>query len=242
MLTKNDRSYWIIDWLSRHGPPEWHAYIERHAWDGASTEPLKWIINQPLCDAATAATIFWMSEPTYYLDGTHDDHEIAQLDLAIIRRWTDEGFPTGRFAFDEGFPEHVERINAGPHTVPASIAEPIRGTDVFPWFHYLPAEIDIAWHRANGREPPEHLLAAPKEPSSYVQQPPGKLTREECKRIWAALGPTSVFASMPATEKAKGMTARDRTRDIRSASTVEDASKPNTGFIDTITLWLGLRR
>ncbi len=192
MLDPATREYWIIDWLKRHGPAEWHGYVERHHWDGENTAPLEWIVSQPDCDAATALTIFWMAEPDYYLDGEHDHDPVAQLLLAIAARWQGEGFPRQRFAFDDGFPEILERINAGPHKLPASSAEPIDGEENFTWFNALPAEIDIAWHRANGRAPPAHLLATQAAPRSVAERP-GRIGREDAARVWAALGPSSAF-------------------------------------------------
>lgn len=197
MLDTNKREYWIIDWLSRQGPAEWHGYVERHQWDGESTAPLKWIVAQPDCDAATALTIFWMAEPDYYLDGEHDDNPEAQLLLAIAARWQGEGFPRRRFAFDEGCPEVLGRISAGPHKVPASMAEPVEGDEDFTWFDSVPAEIDIAWHHANGREPPAYLLATQAAPRPIAERP-GRIGSEDAASLWAALGPNSAFPPLGA--------------------------------------------
>lgn len=196
MPDETTREYWIIDWLKRHGPAEWHGYVERHDWNGESHAPLEWIVAQAECDAATAATIFWLAEPDYYLDGRNDDHPLAKLLLAVAARWENEGFEHRRFSWDEGFPELVETINAGPHKVPPSLAEPIEGDEDFTWFTELPREIDIAWHRANGREPPEYLLA-PADPPRSVAARPGSFSRDEAAALWAQLGPTSAFAPRP---------------------------------------------
>jgi hypothetical protein len=238
MLTEKDREHWIIDWLERNGPAEWHGYVERHQWDGGSTAPLDWIVAHPQCDAGTAATIFWMSEPDYYLDGRHDDHPIAQLDLAIARRWSEGGFPSGRFASDEGHLELIEAINAGPHKVPHSLADPVEGSEQFTWFEELPKEIDLAWHRANGREPPEHLLE-PERPASTIEQRPGKLSSEEARLAWAELGPSSAFSPMPVGGEIDGATARGRiVRSDQATGDEGDAPRSNGGW-KRLSRWLG---
>lgn len=206
MLTRENRAYWIIEWLKRQGTAEWHGYVERHQWDGGTTAPLDWIVAQPDCDAGTAATIFWMGEPDYYLDGANDDHEVARLILEIARRWGGEGFSQGRFASDEGSHALIERINAGPHSVPPSLADPVEGHEPFPLLDDLPAEIDIAWHRANGREPPAHLLQPKASPLVAVQRR-GKMSAEEVSRVWARLGPTSAFSAIPSRGKGRNLVA-----------------------------------
>jgi hypothetical protein len=238
MPDEKDRDFWIINWLERHGPAEWHGYVERHQWDGCSTAPLDWIVAHPQCDAGTAATIFWMSEPDYYLDGQHDDHPIAQLDLAIAGRWAAGGFLRGRFASAEGSVELVEKINAGPHTVPDSLADPVEGSEQFTWFDELPKEIDIAWHRANGRDVPGHLLEAERAPSAIVERP-GKLSVDEAKGAWAQVGPSSAFPPIPLSAEIDGATARSRI--VRSDRSLAATRGPKSaGLWARLSRWLGL--
>ena len=240
MLTAKDRDFWIIDWLERHGPAEWHGDVERHRWGDGSTAPLEWIVAHPLCDAGTAATIFWMSEPEYYLDGQHDDDPIAQLDLAIARRWAQSGFPSGRFSSDEGSTDLLEAINAGPHVIPPSLADPVEGNEQFTWFEELPKEIDVAWHRANGRDPPEHLLE-PERPSSTVEQRPGKLSADEAASAWAQLGPSNAFPPVPVGGEVDGATARSRiVRSDQSTGEAADSAEV-LGAWARLSRWLGLK-
>jgi hypothetical protein len=216
-LDASNRRYWIIEWLSRQGPPEWHGYSEKHNWDGSCAE-LHWIIQQPECDRATAANIFWLSEPTYYLDGEHDHDPVAQMDLEIVERWSSGFYTTSRFAFggdymDEHRPDMMMTIGSGGHEIPASLGEPIEGGEPFPLFHELPVEIDVNWHNATGKEPSRGFLernglswdgskivgTAPAfQPARQVVERPGKLTGSQLSQINEALPPSSFYSAASA--------------------------------------------
>lgn len=56
-----------IAWLKEAGPNDWH----RAALDFNWSQPLyllDWIVRQDDCDIATALTIFWLGEPTYWIE------------------------------------------------------------------------------------------------------------------------------------------------------------------------------
>ncbi len=55
-----------IAWLEKGSPDDWHRVCLDFNWD----EPLyilDWIVRQEACDIATAATIFWLGQPTWWL-------------------------------------------------------------------------------------------------------------------------------------------------------------------------------
>jgi len=49
-------------WLKERGPNDWHEVANAYNWD-REIAPLVWIVSQPTCDRATAATLFWRSSP-----------------------------------------------------------------------------------------------------------------------------------------------------------------------------------
>jgi hypothetical protein len=154
------RIHWVMDWLVRQGPAEWHGFADTWNW-GDGCAPLAWIVSQPDCDSATAANIFWLSEPDYYLAPGHEGHEIAVMDRNIIARWNAGLYRSARFNFggdymDDFRPETAARLAE----VPRSLAEPIAGGEPYPGFDDgLPVEIDIAWREATGDTPPAWWLA-----------------------------------------------------------------------------------
>ncbi len=206
-LKQSDKNFWIVDWLSRQGPAEWHGFADQHSWsDGCAIH--HWIIQQPNCDRATAANVFWLSEPSYYLDGANDSHPIAQMDMEIIERWKSGLYSTARFDFggdymDEHRDNMVNMSRPDTHHIPASLAQPITGTESYPYFdHGMPVEIDINWHNASGKEPSAYFLEknglawdgtkiigepAPLDTRSEGLERAGKLKSEEIKAINKAL-------------------------------------------------------
>lgn len=63
---ERDRLTANIAWLEHAGPDDWHRVALDFNW----SEPLyllDWIVRRAECDAATALTIFWKGEPTYWI-------------------------------------------------------------------------------------------------------------------------------------------------------------------------------
>ena len=141
IISEKERARKVIDWLSRQGPAEWHAIAEAWDWDD-DCAPLAWIVQQPTCDRATAATIFWASEPDYFF--SEDGHgDIADMDEDIVNRWNAGFYTSARFRFatdelNDYISETLDRIE----DIPDSIAEPIDGGEDYPSYaRGLPAEI-----------------------------------------------------------------------------------------------------
>jgi hypothetical protein len=164
-FTAPGRNHFIIQWMAKQGPAEWHGVAERWRWqDGI--EPLIWIIRQEYCDRATAASLFWISEPFFYmLDDVNADHEIADLEREIIFRWNSGQYKTKRFEFTHDYLEGahetwtaLSRTRTGVE-IPDSLGEPISGREAYPVFiDGLPPEIDVAWYNANNACPPDWFL------------------------------------------------------------------------------------
>jgi len=64
----------MLEWLASKGPSEWHGVADAWHWE-KGVWPLAWIIQQPDCDAATAALIYWCSRPQdlYKVEGGRDN-------------------------------------------------------------------------------------------------------------------------------------------------------------------------
>jgi hypothetical protein len=156
----SEKNYWIIKWLAAQGPAEWHGVAETWGWGDGVEAPLRWIIQQPDCDRATAATIFWLSEPSYYLAYEGDyEHPIKIMDLEIIERWRAGLYKSSRFDFGGDYMDEHRDGWVKKFDIPESLADPIEGTEAFPGFEKgFPIEIDVAWYNAMGKEPPDWFL------------------------------------------------------------------------------------
>lgn len=131
----------LLDWLKLQPPdPDlWHDIATGLDPDG-SFKVLEWIVQQPDCDAATAAYIFHVSN-AYDLFGFPDDQAAGMYAPAfravvtIIDRWREGSFPTARFTFEpDGRPEPLDvytdaaeraaaRFGKAPFHVPATLLQ-----------------------------------------------------------------------------------------------------------------------
>jgi hypothetical protein len=73
-------------------------------WDDGA-EVLSWIINNPLCDKATAAMIFWHSQPDCYTcfnnaEEADWDAEVYSLLRNIISNWEHGFYTTELISYD----------------------------------------------------------------------------------------------------------------------------------------------
>lgn len=111
--------------------------------------PLRWIVEQPACDAGTAATLFWRAEPDARLaraDSGAPDDETA-LAHAIVRRAEARGYPTRRFGWSpQPHPDlrtAVETVLGRP--LPAILIEPAPADEPTPrWPLDLPPALEDA--------------------------------------------------------------------------------------------------
>lgn len=149
-LKADDRNYWIIDWLSRQSPAEWHGLATAWDWeDGVA--PLHWIIQQPECDRATALAIFWESDPEYFLSEDGSETPIADMDEEIVARWKSGQYSSGNFSFDPAEKADIPDESFLNDMITADMAMPVHGTERAPNYAYgLPEEIEAAWNEANG--------------------------------------------------------------------------------------------
>lgn len=101
----------VIDWMSNKGALEWHGVAVNWNWD-CGLRPLLWIIDQANCDKATALTVFWMSDPHYYIDKNHRGHiprgEVYELVHRILDNW--KRYSTARFCFR--LPDYVQYLHS----------------------------------------------------------------------------------------------------------------------------------
>jgi hypothetical protein len=63
---ERDHPQAMIDWLADKSPDVWFEVTQNLNWDNAY-RVLDWIISQPQCDKANAASIFWGADPLYHL-------------------------------------------------------------------------------------------------------------------------------------------------------------------------------
>lgn len=102
--------------------------VERYNWDDGE-EVLHWIIDSPKCDKGTAAMIFWLAEPDFYLkrtEATIPDYEKETFRLVqkIILKFQRNEFKKSRFKYDPSdrlchFPDNLE--------IPAELRQPTKG-------------------------------------------------------------------------------------------------------------------
>jgi len=107
----SDYEQMVIDWMSNKGAPEWHGVARGWNWDN-DLAPLFWIVDQEDCDKATALSVFWLSDPHYYIDKDHHAYiprgEVHELVHKILGNWN--RYKTARFHF--GLPSYVEHLNS----------------------------------------------------------------------------------------------------------------------------------
>jgi hypothetical protein len=96
----------VLAWLAEHGPDDWHAVARSWNWD-RGVAPLLWCLDQPDCDRATAALLFWRACPDSVL--TSETLEDAQRDrcgdswqvaTAVLDRLDGAGFERAEIALD----------------------------------------------------------------------------------------------------------------------------------------------
>ena len=131
----------LLDWIKRQPPdPDlWHDIATGADPDGMD-DVFEWIVQQPECDAATAASIFHVSN-AYDLFAFRDAQSAGMYAPAfrtvatIIERWREGSFPTARFSFEpvnppepmETYVEAAERAAAkfgsSPFHVPETLLD-----------------------------------------------------------------------------------------------------------------------
>ena len=149
-LTVEDRNYWVIDWLSRQGPAEWHALAIAWDWEDG-IEPLHWIIQQPTCDRATALAIFWESDPEYFLSEDGAETAIGDMDEEIAARWKAGQYTENRFTYDPAEKANLPDESPVNDVITIDMGMAVQGSERTPNYAYgLPEDIDAAWNAANG--------------------------------------------------------------------------------------------
>lgn len=83
----------MIRWLAEKDPDVWFAITPLLNWDNA-VPVLRWIISQPLCDKANAATIFWSASPAFFArrlaNGEPTNFEGWELIETILGNWQND--------------------------------------------------------------------------------------------------------------------------------------------------------
>jgi hypothetical protein len=111
-----------IAWLQRAGPDDWHRAALDFNW-GNPLYVIDWIVRQDDCDIATALTIFWLGEPTYFIEemqartGEPDGYSDLNRSICayVAHRVAAGGYKRSRIAFTPDFctkQEYMELVAA----------------------------------------------------------------------------------------------------------------------------------
>jgi hypothetical protein len=139
----------MIAWLRGRGPDDWHFVGSKLNWD-SSVKVIEWILDQKNCDKATAAMMFWLSSPDYFLEfpnrAAMAAHPYAQVNLwnfdftkKLVDRWNSGFYTRSAIAFTPEPADAYERYQktaaahsaAGlPWTIGADIGAMRQGEDV----------------------------------------------------------------------------------------------------------------
>ncbi|MEL6297756.1 MAG: DUF4274 domain-containing protein [Pseudomonadota bacterium] len=84
-------------------PRELHVFVDTFNWD-QGTDDLAAILQNPVCEAATALMIYWRASPEFYLDHPPAADEPIPEELALIRsiehRYANGAFQRGICSYD----------------------------------------------------------------------------------------------------------------------------------------------
>jgi hypothetical protein len=105
----------VLAWLPDQGPDVWHAVATGWNWD-VDTAPLRWIIQQDGCDAATAQYVYWTAR-------LGDGADLEELQFIIAQRWAASAYSTSRFSVKG------QITISGWEGVSTSLATPIDGPE-----------------------------------------------------------------------------------------------------------------
>jgi len=111
-------------------PVELHYIADNHNWDDG-VEVLQWIVENKICDAATAKLIFWRSDPKYFLNDRESSDEKI-LTTTIIANFQRDFYQNKNFGYDpefDAFARYSKNLN-----IPAVLEQPSKGKDLFPSF------------------------------------------------------------------------------------------------------------
>ena len=122
----------MIEWLRLQSPSIVDAAARELNWDFAN-DVLVWVLDQRTTDAATAARLFYMGEPSFYVPTKRADGSliIEKLDDDIIKtfvvNWSKDFYARGNISFKprEEFEHIVKELSEGE-------AE-FRASGMIPW-------------------------------------------------------------------------------------------------------------
>lgn len=129
-----DHAQAMIDWLADKNPDVWFEVTQHLNWD-SSGRVLDWIISQPRCDKANAASVFWGANPLYYLRGDtvkRDSEGFLLLDK-VLRNWKAEFYTRAELAWSEDWrAQYSEAVAArrdqdDPLSIPNDLLGPLHG-------------------------------------------------------------------------------------------------------------------
>lgn len=196
-LTAEDRNYWVIDWLSRQGPAEWHGLAMAWDWE-EGVEPLHWIIEQSACDRATALAIFWESDPEYFLSEDGIETPIGEMDEDIVTRWKAGQYSTSLFSYDPTEKADLPDESPVNDVITVDMGMPVSGSERAPSYSYgLPEEIEAAWNEANGVVEPAIWSPEDEDELDEVAALAGEAHAEaaQAEETWSA-APAPSFANL----------------------------------------------
>jgi hypothetical protein len=132
---ERDHAQAMIDWLADKDPDVWFVVTRHLNWDNAF-RVLDWIISQPRCDKANAASIFWGADPLYHLGRADDanlDSEGFRIFDKVLRNWKAGFYARAELAWDENLRERYHAAvsarpdRADPFVIPSDLLGPLQG-------------------------------------------------------------------------------------------------------------------
>lgn len=82
----------LIEWLSTEPMAVWLWFAQNANWDTCAPV-LSWMIEQPNCDRAVVATIFWLSDPLCLAEKLASSEEMPflwdadEISISILEKW-----------------------------------------------------------------------------------------------------------------------------------------------------------
>lgn len=136
-----DEAAELISWLGGKSPDVWHFVARKINWSGG-LRVLDWIVSQPECDKATAAYVFWFTEPEYQLSvmrGAGYKFNIYALFEKVLANWQSGFYRRQEIALSQdeiglrvlGLETALANLPAGarPFVLPRDLCGPFRGRE-----------------------------------------------------------------------------------------------------------------
>ncbi len=137
----DEQSTRMIRWPEGKTPDTWHDVTQLLNWDFAEAV-LDWVVMQPECDKATAAYLFWLSDPDWFATTLGRDDKFAldarRLFDMILDRWKAGAFTRAELSWDDWIgtsaASHLAMVaeqdeRRDPLGIPQDLFQPVKGHD-----------------------------------------------------------------------------------------------------------------